>query len=355
MKITCFKYLSPALFLMLINLPFFVNAHEKPILFNQINEKRFININGIEQWVTIKGDSSKPVILFVHGGPGSPLSPYADAIYSGWEKDFVLVQWDQRGAGKTFGRTAPAELSPDYLASHILTAEQIVNDGISLVEYLEKYLHKQKVTLFGSSWGSVIAAQMAVKQPDLFTAYVGHSQVVNPAENFLKAYQKVSGLAKATNDQQSLDMLAAIGAPPYERAQAAGKLFRIIKKYERLASTPAPEAWWKMAPEYDNKEDNQHREDGDDYSFLSFVGDAKMGVRSMAAGINLANNNYVFKIPVYLIQGEEDILTSKEVSQAYFDKIVAPRKQFIIIKKAAHGFDESVVKEQLRLFKLVNR
>src|SRR5664279_1943582 len=66
---------------------------------NRIMEERFIRINGIEQWVTIKGDRTKPVILFLHGGPGSPLSPYADAIYSKWEKDFILVQWDQRGAG----------------------------------------------------------------------------------------------------------------------------------------------------------------------------------------------------------------------------------------------------------------
>lgn len=64
---------------------------------NRIAEERFVNVNGIEQWITIKGDRSKPVILFLHGGPGSPLSPYADAIYGGWEKDFVLVQWDQRG------------------------------------------------------------------------------------------------------------------------------------------------------------------------------------------------------------------------------------------------------------------
>jgi len=321
----------------------------------QLNEARFITINGIEQWVTIKGDISKPAILFVHGGPGSPLSLYADAIYKGWEKDFVLVQWDQRGAGKTFGRAAPTELSPDYLASHPLSVDQITNDGVSLVEYLLNYLGKPKVTLFGSSWGSVIAVEMAVKRPDLFTAYIGHSQVVDPAANFTKAYQKVAELSKAANDQQSLDVLSAIGAPPYEKAQNAGKLFRIIKKYERLASTPAPEAWWKIAAEYDNKEDNQHREDGDDYSFLNFVGDTKMGVKPMAATIDLAKDHYVFKIPVYLIQGEVDILTSLPISKAYFDKIQAPDKQFIVIKNAAHGFNELVVKEQLRLFKMVNQ
>ena len=47
---------------------------------NPISEESFILLNGIEQWVTIKGDCSKPIILFLHGGPGSPLSPYSDAL-----------------------------------------------------------------------------------------------------------------------------------------------------------------------------------------------------------------------------------------------------------------------------------
>jgi predicted alpha/beta-fold hydrolase len=68
-----------------------------------INEEKFISIGGIEQWVTIKGsDITKPVILFLHGGPGSVISPYSDAVYGEWEKEFVLVNWDQRGARKDF-------------------------------------------------------------------------------------------------------------------------------------------------------------------------------------------------------------------------------------------------------------
>ena len=67
---------------------------------NAIKEEKFITLGGIEQWVTIKGnDRANPVILFLHGGPGSVMTPYADAIYGSWEKEFTLVNWDQRGAG----------------------------------------------------------------------------------------------------------------------------------------------------------------------------------------------------------------------------------------------------------------
>ena len=122
-------------------------ASNKPVT-NQISEERFIKINGLDQWVTIKGDKSKPIILFLHGGPGSPLTPYANALYGSWEKDYIIVQWDQRGTGKTFGKSAPAGLSPDYLKANPLTVDEMTADGIELTEYLVKYLGKQKIILF---------------------------------------------------------------------------------------------------------------------------------------------------------------------------------------------------------------
>jgi len=73
-----------------------------------VHEEGFVAIGGIEQWVTVKGDNcANPIILFISGGPGNPLSPYSDAVYGAWSKDFTLVQWDQRGAGMTYGRSPP--------------------------------------------------------------------------------------------------------------------------------------------------------------------------------------------------------------------------------------------------------
>jgi len=92
----------------------------------KVNEKGFVSIGGIEQWVTVKGDScANPIILLLSGGPGNPLSPYSDAIYGAWTRDFTLVQWDQRGAGMTYGRSPP---SPDAK----LTIKQMSDDGAEL-------------------------------------------------------------------------------------------------------------------------------------------------------------------------------------------------------------------------------
>lgn len=326
---------------------------KKDSVANRIVEEKFIKINGIEQWITIKGDSTKPAILFLHGGPGSPLSPYADAIYGKWEKDFILVQWDQRGAGKTFGRNAPAALSPEYLRANPLTIEQMTADGVELAKYIVDHLGKQKIILFGTSWGSALGVKMAIKSPELFYAYVGHSQLVNPSADLVSDYERLYQMAKTAKDQESLSVLNSIGKPPYDTARNAGKLIRIIKKYEKKNESPAPGWWFELSPGYDNEKDNENRADGDDYSFVNYVGDKRLGIKPINSTINFLKDDFVFKIPVYLIQGEEDILTPLVITKEYFNKIKAPEKKFISIPKAAHGFNQSVVDVQYKIMKAV--
>ncbi|WP_299821590.1 alpha/beta hydrolase [uncultured Pontibacter sp.] len=317
-------------------------AQTKPI-----SEEKFISIGDIEQWVTISGeDRSRPVILFLHGGPGSTMSQYDDAIYGHWKKDFVLVYWDQRGAGRTFGRNAPETVTEDYWIENPLTVERMTADGIELSEYLIKHLGKRKITIVGTSWGSVLGASMALKRPDLFTAYISHSQIVNGEEGFRHAFNKVSKLALAAKDQESLDKLATLGSPPYEDARKSGQLMRIIKKYERENSTPAPANWWKVKSEYNNEKDTNDRYNGDDYSFLYFAGHKQMGIKSMEAGVDFKRDGLRYKIPVYFIQGEEDLLTAPELTKAYFDKVKAPKKEFVLVPGAAHGHNQAVIDAQ---------
>lgn len=316
---------------------------------NRLSEERFILINGIEQWVMIKGDSAKPVVLFIHGGPGSPLSPYADAIYGNWEKEFILVQWDQRGTARTYGRNAPEELSPAYLQSNPLTIEQMTADGIELAKYLIQHLGKQKLILFGTSWGSVLATKMALKDPELFYAYIGHSQIVDPSAASISAYKKVHQLAKDAKDQKTLDALNAIGKPPYDTARSMGKFLQITKKYQQKNSTPPPSSWMELSPEYDNKKDSANRSDGDDYSFVNYAGDKRFEVTSISSTINFFKDGLAFKIPVYFIQGEEDIQTPTVINKEYFRKISAPQKKFFLLPKADHRFNQSVVDLQYKI------
>jgi pimeloyl-ACP methyl ester carboxylesterase len=346
------------LIIVALAMPYFTQSQDNTLKIttvssNRIEEEDFILINGIEQWVTIKGDKTKPIILFLHGGPGSPLSPYSEVLYKEWEKDFIIVQWDQRGTGKTYGRNAPEEeLTPEFLKSNLLLLEQMTKDGLDLSEYLLKHLAKQKLILFGTSWGSVLGVKMAITQPKLFYAYVGHSQIVNPSIN-IDLYNKVYKMAEEKKDKDALAILNTIGKPPYERAKNVGQLFRVVKKYERASANPAPESWFTVSPSYNNDKDNQNRSDGDDYSFVNFAGDTKLGVPSMSASINLMKDNLYFKIPVYLIQGKEDILTPKTITKQYFKTLKAPKKKYYLLPKTAHDFNLSVLKKQYKIFKSI--
>ncbi|WP_276483503.1 alpha/beta hydrolase family protein [Paraflavitalea pollutisoli] len=334
--------------LLLLQLTFAHTAAATPSMqdtTHYLHEEKYVTINGSEQWITIKGNPTKPAILFFHGGPGSPITPYADNVYKTWEKDFVLIQWDQRGTARTFGKVAPAELTLEYLHDHPLTLSQMTADGIAVAEYAIKQLKKDKLILAGTSWGSLLGVQVATARPDLFYAYIGHSQIVQPDNDSL-LFNKVYKIAKGRDDRDALDKLKMLGRPPYERARNVGQLYRILKKYEAARSTPPPAGWFVETQEYSNEQDERNREMGDDYSFVHFIGDKPLGVSAMRTGIDLLRDNTVFKIPVYLIQGEHDILTSKETTRRYFDKLQVPAKKYVLLPNAAHGFNQSVVTAQ---------
>ena len=71
-----------------------------------VNEQGFIPIGGIDQWIAIQGDdANNPVILFLHGGSADAQSPFLNEFLP-WEHKFTVINWDQRGSGKTYGKMA---------------------------------------------------------------------------------------------------------------------------------------------------------------------------------------------------------------------------------------------------------
>lgn len=68
----------------------------------EIDIQEYVPINGIDQFLYHLGTRyENPVLLYLHGGPGSAESLIAYLFQEEWEKSFTVVHWDQRGAGKT--------------------------------------------------------------------------------------------------------------------------------------------------------------------------------------------------------------------------------------------------------------
>jgi pimeloyl-ACP methyl ester carboxylesterase len=149
-----------------------------------------------------------PALLILHGGPGFAMSPTPRNFLYTWTNEFTVVHWDQRGAGKTFGRSGA--LDPT------VTIERMVSDGLEVAEFVRKKLSQPKIVIVGISWGSMLGVQMAKARPDLFYAYVGTGQAVNRGKYRALAYSELLAEARARNDQQAIGELAANGPPPYD-------------------------------------------------------------------------------------------------------------------------------------------
>lgn len=312
-----------------------------------VQEQGFVTIGGIPQWITIRGqDCRNPVLLFIHGGPGNPVSPFADTLYGAWAQDFTLVQWDQRGAGRTYGRNLPVrELEPDEFEATPLTLALMAQDGIAVAEYLQRRLGHAKVILTGSSWGSALAVEMASLRPELFHAYVGVAQLVGPAD--LQASHALTlQRAQALGDAPALATLQRLGAPPWKDPRSFGQLRRIIRGYEARRTTPGPD--WQPAADYAGPQDEAAREAGEDFSFMKFVGPHADG---LLWRLDLTQQRTQFQLPVFFIQGEEDLLTPPDVTRAYFDRLTAPRKQLVMVPKAGHDPNPPLLDAQRRVLK----
>ncbi len=169
-----------------------------------VDEASFVQIGGLEQWISVRGeDRRNPVLLVVHGGPGEAQWPMA-AKYRPWEKSFTVVQWDQRGAGRTYGRHGAQ--TPD------VSLERITRDGI--VRYRPKPVTGQEEDhRSGALWGSIVAIQMVQRRPDLFAAYVGTGQVASWKASVQMQFDRLLAKARADKDLAATKEAEAIGRP----------------------------------------------------------------------------------------------------------------------------------------------
>lgn len=311
----------------------------------RINEEMFVRVGGIEQWVTIKGDDrNNPVVLFLHGGPGDALSPYADSIYGGWEKDFTLVQWDQRGAGRTYGKSGP-------LIEPTMTVERMVQDGVEVAEFLTKHLNKKKIIILGGSWGSILGVYMAHARPDLFYAYVGSAQLVNTRKNEAASYARVLEMARAAGDQQAITDLTRIGPPPWDSLFKSWPVFRKWRRVYQAKTATAPPVAATLNPAYGSPEERAQYAAADDFCFEHFWGLKMSGPLEQ---VDLPEVGTEFKIPIFILQGQEDLTALPEIAKTYFDSIKAPSKQFYLVPGTGHE-EESAIELDMTLKVLIER
>jgi len=271
-----------------------------------VDTTAIFQINGIRQYVRIKGkDVSKPLLLFLHGGPGGSLMQKFDKISGKLQQHFVVVHWDQRETGETLKLNKTTQP---------LTLQLFYNDTHDLVDSLLRTFNKPRLYLIGYSWGSGLGFYMADKYPQLLYAYIPVSPVI----------------ASHRSDSISLSMLK----------EQMGK-----KAKQELAQVKIP---FQNAEQLYYHRKWLFKHDGQKFVSLSL---RKSFVESWAAtwfdvwsrsnDINLIQSLTVINCPVYFFAGGKDYNTNSSITTEYYGKLTAPKKDLFLFKGAGHGLPET--------------
>ncbi len=287
-----------------------------------------IPVSETRQWVVIRSeDVANPVVLFLHGGPGTAMLTLLRKNTRPLEKHFTVVNWDQRGAGKSFG----AGRDPDRM-----TMGQFVEDVIDLSSYLVRRFHKQKILLVGHSWGSAIGMLAVAQRPDLFSAYVGIGQFSDAAEGERLSYEWTLEQARRAMDRASVKKLTEIGPPPYTGASWRAKFMterQILGKHGGELHGSGIGAFGVVL---------RNVAFSREYTLLDRINVFRGIFRSVQLlfpelyRLDLFAAVPAVQVPVYFCLGRHDYEVPSILSARYYEALRAPRKQLLWFENSAH-------------------
>lgn len=285
-----------------------------------------VELNGSRQWVTIRGrDRSNPVLLFLAGGPGGSELPSTRIHLGRMEDHFVVVNWDQPGAGKSFGAVPAASLTP----------ERYVADALSLVDHLRTRFGVEKVYLLGESWGTILGVWLVRDHPERFHAYVGSGQMVSTVENDRLGYELALRVLSEKGQIERRAALVAAGPPPY----TAGNLSLRYAAYlgvlnEFMAERMSEEARRPdilldalRAPEYGL---------WDKVNWIRGLMAVFNAVYPQLSDVDLAYQAPELRVPVVFLVGRHDRNAMADLAREYFEALEAPYKELVWFEDSGH-------------------
>lgn len=295
---------------------------------NAVHSLDSVQIGNIKQWIEVRGeDINNPILLFLHGGPGCSMMPSAYSIHKAWEKNFTVVQWDQRGAGKTY--------ATNKLASFINTMNitQMDLDLYEMVNYLRKRFNQEKIYLLGHSWGTVLGLKFAHSYPELLHAYIGVAQVINTLDNEKLAYQQVFAKAQALNNKKAIRALERI--QPYPSLNPTLSQINTVRKWSSSLLNNNPRksilgSYIKqifLSPQYSLK---------DIFSYFRGILFSAKAFSKELMTIDFNKPGYEYQVPIIFMQSTNDPYVSSLLAQQYFDQITTPHKSLVLFEKSTH-------------------
>lgn len=293
---------------------------------DSIAELTQIELNGRNQWISIRGeDKNKPVLLFLAGGPGGTQLAAVRYELSELEKHFVVVGWDQPGSGKSYYAEAIKDIG----------VETYIQDGHALTTYLAKRFDQEKIYLVGESWGSALGIFLVDRYPESYHALIGAAQMIDFAETEKMDYAKAMLIAKDSNDTALVEKLEANGMPPYYGKNLTWKSAVYIN-YLSKHMTRNPDI---HNPGYDTLRDIFSQEYGilDKINFARGVINTYNHVYQQLYDIDMRTDYTRLNVPVYFFEGRHDINAPTSLVEEYFDVLVCPKKEIVWFDHSGHS------------------
>lgn len=289
-----------------------------------------IELGGIEQYLIIRGaDSTKPVMLYLHGGPGSPEIAFLKKTNIALEKDFVMVYWEQRGAGKSYNDKIPAES---------MNLEQMIADTKELSELLIKRFGKEKIYLLGHSWGTFLGIKTAYKYPELYHAYLGAGQVCHQYKAEQISFEWIKEQAKLKNDEEVIKKLEELQFPDSTGNILGWKDYMMAQRnYVNIYGGGMTRELTSMWPVV------KMVLGADEYTFgekMSFMSGSLFSLEHLWLEVihhNLFNEIDSMQVPTYIFQGKYDYQTPTSLSKDFYEQLKAPKKDFYLFENSAHS------------------
>jgi len=298
-----------------------------------IDEKLYININGHNQYVFIRGkDINNPIILNIHGGPANPDAFLTYEFAQAITDEFTYISWDQRGCGRTYYKNKhidPKNESTDFV--------QAIRDVDELVNYLCKRFKKKKIVIMGHSYGSLLGASYVAKYPERVERYIGIGQSISIKDTQKMNYNEAACLLK--DNRAKSDKLAMA----YKGLQESFSPENLMK-FQRI-TLPC-----FVANMPDLKRTNQIKLilSSPDLAFndirwlvgmlnlkAHYTRNKKLLDYTLSANIYHIGNEY--SVPMYFISGEYDKTCRVDLLKKYYDGIIAPNKKLVIMKACGHS------------------
>jgi pimeloyl-ACP methyl ester carboxylesterase len=288
-----------------------------------------VRIGGIGQWISVRGlDRRNPILLYIHGGPGFPAMPTSWFYQRGWEEYFTVVQWDQRGAGKTYVANNPKVVGPT------MTRERMIADAEEMIGWLRKQFHKKRIFVLGHSWGSYLGLEIARRHPQWLHAYIGMGQITDSLESERRGWRFAMENARRTHNQQAVRELQSIAGYAQGNRPLQWKDVELQRKWlgfyggavrgrtrfdHEIAGTA-------LAPEYSDA-DVQSIWVASDFSeehLLSTV------LATDFSGVTR------LECPMILFNGRDDYNVSSNLAAEWFNRLEAPSKTLVWFERSAH-------------------